>query len=314
VVGFKACISATPSSLFSGVTLPNNGSDSILCTTVTNCGDIAAVYSASISGASKADYSVSPATTATVAPHGGTAQFCVTYKPSTVAPSPASLDIAAADNSASVKVPLNGADGCAVVAGVSDVVGTVSQYIAKPFNVTVTNIGTFDWLPGTPMLTQTGTNNEFSIISTGAPVGTVPNQTVTVKMQFQARTIGTFTGKLTFPNAEPCQNAPVSVDLSANTVVGSVKETSAEGFSLDQSYPNPTQGNTWFTYTTPRETEVTVALYDMTGKLIRTLITGRVSEGQHTVNFDARDLTSGTYVYVLESGSTRLVRQLILTK
>ena len=95
---------------------------------------------------------------------------------------------------------------------------------------------------------------------------------------------------------------------------GSVKETSTEGFSLEQSYPNPTQGNTWFTYTTPRETEISVKLVDLTGNLIRTLITGRVSEGQHTVNFDAGTLPSGTYVYVLESGSIRLVRQLILTK
>jgi hypothetical protein len=135
-----------------------------------------------------------------------------------------------------------------------------------------------------------------------------------VQMQFAPTKLGNASAILTFPSAGPCENAPVSVTLNGEGIVNSVNEISAEGFSLEQSYPNPTQGNANFTYSTPRETEVRIALVDLTGKLIRTLITGRVSEGQHIVSFDARDLASGTYIYLLESGSTRLVRQFILTK
>jgi hypothetical protein len=310
IYGFKACIAAVPATPFDGVTLPNNGSDSTICVTVNNCGDIAAVYHVAISGASAADYSVTPAVSGTIAPHVGTALFCVTYKPSTVGASPASLDVTGSEGSI-VKVPLNGTDGCAVVTALSDEIGTVSQFVTKNFDVTVTNTGTFDWNPGAAMVTP---STEFQLNGAPTSVGNAPTQTITVHLKFRATTIGTFTAKLTFENAGPCENAPLSVDLSASTVTGSVKETSSEGFSLDQSYPNPTQGNTWFTYSTPRETEISVKLVDMTGKLIRTLITGRVSEGLHTVNFDARDLASGTYVYMLESGSTRLVRQLILAR
>ena len=97
-------------------------------------------------------------------------------------------------------------------------------------------------------------------------------------------------------------------------VNGVEQSASADGFILNQSYPNPSVGMTNFTYTTPRETEVRISLVDLTGKSIRTLISGRVSEGQHSVNFDAKDLPSGTYLYMLESQNTRLVRQMILTK
>ena len=100
IYGFQPCIAASPITLFAGVILPNNGSDSTICDTITNCGDIAAVYNVSISGTSKADYTVTPAVSGTVAPHGGTTVFCMKYKPSAVGASPASLDVTASDKSA----------------------------------------------------------------------------------------------------------------------------------------------------------------------------------------------------------------------
>ena len=313
IYGFQPCISANPTSLFSTpqqVTLPNNGSDSTLCDTIKNCGDIPTVYSVSISGLKKADYSVTPSTSGTVAPHGGTAVFCVEYKPSSVGPSPASLDVASTDG-LSVQVPLGAADGCATVAAVVDNIPPTAQFDTSGFfNVTITNTGSFQYTPGQPFV-QGGT--EFQVISMSSS-GAPPNQVITIKMRFISRVLGTFSGKLLVPG-NPCPTDTLSIDLSGSIVAGGVAETTiANGFMLEQSYPNPTQGRATFTYVTPGESEVHITLVDMTGKLIRTLITGNVSEGTHTVSFDASNLPSGTYIYMLESGSTRLVRQLILTR
>ena len=315
IFGFQPCIAASPITLFAGVTLPNNGSDSTICETITNCGDIAAVYNVSISGASAADYTVTPAISGTVAPHGGTTVFCVKYKPSAVGASPASLDVAAADRSTSVSVALAGAAGCAALTNTIPEVPNTGDNEKKQFTFTISNLtGTFDWTPGTPTITGTGAS-AFTLISI-SPIPIPPGGQATVTMQFHpplGSQGSSFVANLSWPNGTPCGNV-LSVDLNGASIQSAVKEANAEGFILDQSYPNPTQGKANFTYTTPKETEVRITLVDLTGKLVRTLITGRVSQGEHTVNFDAANLPSGTYMYMLESGSTRLVRQLILTK
>lgn len=312
VFGLKPCVSATPSPLFDKVVLPNNGTDSTLCITVTNCGDIAAVYTPKISGLAKTDYSFTPTASGLIQPKG-TTTFCVDYKPAAVGVSNASFDIASSDKS-SVSVPLVGSAGCAVLAATVDQVPTTGLFDTTGFfNVTINNTGTFDWTPGQLNQIIVTPNNQFDVISVTIN-GHAPNQSVVIKMRFHSKEIGNFSAKVTFPNAGPCGNT-VSVDLNGVIITGSVKETaSSDGFILNQSYPNPTQGKANFTYTTPKETEVRITLVDLTGKLVRTLITGRVSQGEHTLNFDASNIPSGTYMYMLESGSTKLVRQIIVTK
>ena len=84
---------------------------------------------------------------------------------------------------------------------------------------------------------------------------------------------------ISWPNGGPCQNAVVSVDLASGAILAVKDIAEAEGFVLDQNRPNPASGMTAFTYITPRDCEVHISLVDMTGKLIETLISGRVSEG-----------------------------------
>ncbi|HET9135084.1 MAG TPA: choice-of-anchor D domain-containing protein, partial [Candidatus Kapabacteria bacterium] len=91
VKGLLACANALPTALFEQ-TLTVKGNDSTLCTTVTNCGDIAATYTATITGDTANVYSVTPGSSATVNP-GQTATFCVKYSPSAAGKSPATLTI-----------------------------------------------------------------------------------------------------------------------------------------------------------------------------------------------------------------------------
>ena len=311
IYGLKSCASPTPGDLFTSVVLPNNGSDSSLCVWIHNCGDIAAVFTAALSGISAADYTINtPGPTASIAP-GDSVQFCLTYKPSAVGSSNASLDVTS-PTAPNVNVPLGGKAGCAAVAAASPNIPKTGVGAKQPFTITINNTGSFLWNPGaSASVTPAGI---FTIDNT--TLADVPEATgsLNVTGSFNPTAIGVVAAKVTFPNAGPCGNT-LEIDLSGEGVVNAVEPTaSADGFILEQSYPNPSQGITNFTYTSPRETEVRISLVDLSGKLIRTLISGRVSEGMHTVNFDAKNMPSGTYVYVLESGSTRLVRQLILTK
>lgn len=94
--------------------------------------------------------------------------------------------------------------------------------------------------------------------------------------------------------------------------VGKVSEM--DGFSLEQNAPNPAVGYTSFIFTAPKQSTVRLYLADMSGKVVRVIANSNYSGGKHSISMDTKELTSGSYVYILESGATRIMRQMIVTK
>tara|TARA_R110000868_G_scaffold368227_4_gene631281 strand:+ start:23109 stop:26123 length:3015 start_codon:yes stop_codon:yes gene_type:complete len=70
---------------------------------------------------------------------------------------------------------------------------------------------------------------------------------------------------------------------------------------LSQNYPNPFNPSTNISFALPKSDHVQLKVFDLTGRLITTLIDGRKSEGLHSVSFDASSLSSGIYFYQLSS-------------
>ena len=60
-------------------------------------------------------------------------------------------------------------------------------------------------------------------------------------------------------------------------------------FELGQNYPNPVQSATTITYNLPRGEHVTLEVYDMAGRRVRTLVSGHQAAGSHDVVWDGRD-------------------------
>ena len=89
-----------------------------------------------------------------------------------------------------------------------------------------------------------------------------------------------------------------------------VNDITPEGFQLSQNYPNPFNPSTTIHYTLPSSGEVTLTVYDITGKKVKTLIQTRQAAGSnYTVNWDARNdnglpVSSGIYFYELEFAGT----------
>jgi hypothetical protein len=80
------------------------------------------------------------------------------------------------------------------------------------------------------------------------------------------------------------------------------------GFSLDQNHPNPFNPSTTITYTIPEGDAVNVRMriFDLRGRLVRTLIEGTRGPGRHSVQWDGRDdrgemVGSSLYVYRLDA-------------
>jgi hypothetical protein len=84
--------------------------------------------------------------------------------------------------------------------------------------------------------------------------------------------------------------------------------------ALEQNYPNPFNPTTQITYQLPQQSDVRLQVFDMAGRQVATLVNESVSAGTHTVNFDASNLSSGIYLYKLQTGSAVITRKLTLIK
>jgi len=79
-------------------------------------------------------------------------------------------------------------------------------------------------------------------------------------------------------------------------------------FSLKQNYPNPFNPVTNIEYELPKDSKVTLNVFDITGKLAATLIDEYQGAGYYKVQFDAgkMNLASGVYIYRISSESSNM--------
>src|SRR5207237_1129718 len=71
-------------------------------------------------------------------------------------------------------------------------------------------------------------------------------------------------------------------------------------FSLSQNYPNPFNPSTKIEYGLPVSGHVLISVFDVTGRLIRSLAGKDLQPGFYTENFNADGMSSGVYFYKLE--------------
>jgi len=99
-----------------------------------------------------------------------------------------------------------------------------------------------------------------------------------------------------------------------NSAVSVDDEIVPESYSLDQNYPNPFNPSTTIRIALPAASDVSLKVYDINGVEVAELANGHHEAGQHSFNFSPQNLSSGTYLYVLESGSFREVKRLVYLK
>ncbi|HLT23494.1 MAG TPA: agmatine deiminase family protein [Ignavibacteria bacterium] len=85
-------------------------------------------------------------------------------------------------------------------------------------------------------------------------------------------------------------------------------------YELAQNYPNPFNPVTEIRFAIPGSEHVSLKVYDLSGKLIRTLVDDFRSAGSYRINFNADGLSSGVYFYKLTSGSFTQVKKMMLLK
>lgn len=85
-------------------------------------------------------------------------------------------------------------------------------------------------------------------------------------------------------------------------------------FSLSQNYPNPFNPVTTISFSLPLSGMVSLKIFDVAGKEIKTLLNEFKNAGTNSITFDASAFSSGVYFYKLESGSYTDTKKMILIK
>ena len=88
----------------------------------------------------------------------------------------------------------------------------------------------------------------------------------------------------------------------------------ATDYRLDQNYPNPFNPSTLIKFSLPKAQNITLEVFDITGKTVATLISGRVEDGNNSIPFYAANLPSGIYFYKLTADKFTQSRKMILLK
>jgi hypothetical protein len=85
-------------------------------------------------------------------------------------------------------------------------------------------------------------------------------------------------------------------------------------FNLEQNYPNPFNPTTTIKYSLPQQTFVSLSIYDLLGREIVILVNEEKDAGTHSIKFNGSNLSSGIYLYRIQSGSFWETKKLILIK
>ncbi len=116
---------------------------------------------------------------------------------------------------------------------------------------------------------------------------------------------------------DSARNAMMSHVLSffdTPTTVSRANQTTPKQFSLEQNFPNPFNPATRVRFTIANAGFVQLKVFDILGREVATLVNERKTPGTYDVNFDASMLSSGTYIYRLDSEHFSESRMMTLLK
>lgn len=94
------------------------------------------------------------------------------------------------------------------------------------------------------------------------------------------------------------------------------KDASIElsSFKLEQNYPNPFNPSTEIKYSIPVESYVRLKVYNVLGNEVATLVNEEKPAGKYSIKFNASNLSSGVYIYRLQTDYSIITKKMTLIK
>ncbi len=99
-----------------------------------------------------------------------------------------------------------------------------------------------------------------------------------------------------------------------NVFVKNISNEIPDKFTLYQNYPNPFNPVTKIQFDIPRVNDISLKIYDITGKEIVTLVNEKLNAGSYSADWDGYNYTSGVYFYRLVAGDFKDTKRMVLIK
>lgn len=167
-----------------------------------------------------------------------------------------------------------------------------------------------------PYFVYNGTGNllveicyDNSSYTSYSPVNSTPNAGKTWGYYTDNQTGCTMTSGAAQANRP---NVCFTVTTLSNT--GNFSNAIPREYSLNQNYPNPFNPVTKINYALPKQGLVTLRIYDVLGREIKTLVNEVKAPGEYSVDFNGAELSSGVYFYRMESNGFTDIKKMMLIK
>ena len=127
----------------------------------------------------------------------------------------------------------------------------------------------------------------------------------------------TFIVDLPGPQMIPPQ--PKFIIKGSGTVLSVEDEIIPEAFALHQNYPNPFNPITSLRYDLPEDGLVNITVYDMMGRVVKTLVNSSQTAGYKSIKWNATNdrnepVSAGLYMYTIQAGEFRQTKKMVLLK
>ncbi len=106
----------------------------------------------------------------------------------------------------------------------------------------------------------------------------------------------------------------IALVMNLATGIENPSLTIPETYSLSQNFPNPFNPTTKINFAIPKQGFVSLRIFDILGREVKTLVNGMKQPGNYSVDFNASELSSGIYFYKLESNEFTDIKKMVLIK
>ena len=115
------------------------------------------------------------------------------------------------------------------------------------------------------------------------------------------------------------QNGPFTLTIDGSKLNVNDSDPIPETFALHANYPNPFNPSTTISYDLPGRAQVTLDIYDILGKQIKTLVNQSQNAGNKIAVWDgtnefSRPVSAGVYLYQIQAGDFIQTRKMLLLK
>jgi hypothetical protein len=170
------------------------------------------------------------------------------------------------------------------------------------------------------IITTASTRTPFFLVIDSLPLLIPANSTVQISIEYNPSENGLIDDVLTIRADKATEGYGRQIYLFGENISAVRDRKNFPGnFDLRQNFPNPFNPSTAISYELPKSSEVSLAVYNLLGQKVRTLVNGKVRAGRHRVEWNSRNdrgesVASGIYIYRFEAGDYQETMKMILLK